>query len=78
MRFLPGGSITTIQNTNTQVTYTIHISHTHIHTKNKQTEQRNINQRTKLYIEGHITANEYRVGKGKEIKLCLIQALEAY
>jgi hypothetical protein len=27
--------------------------------------------------EGHITANEYSVGKGKEIKLSLIQALEA-
>jgi hypothetical protein len=29
-------------------------------------------------IERHITANEYRVEKGEEIKRSLIQALEAY
>jgi hypothetical protein len=28
--------------------------------------------------EGHITGNEYSVGKGKEIKLSLLQAMEAY
>jgi hypothetical protein len=32
----------------------------------------------KSYNEGHITANEYRVEKGKEIKLSLIQAFESY
>jgi hypothetical protein len=28
--------------------------------------------------EGHITANEYSIEKGEEIKLSLIQALETY
>jgi hypothetical protein len=28
--------------------------------------------------EGHITADEYSLEKGKEIKLCLIESVEAY
>jgi hypothetical protein len=53
-RVLPCGSITIIQHTNTQVTYTIHISHTNTNitqnntTKNKQTKQKKTNQLTKL------------------------------
>jgi hypothetical protein len=64
----------TIQHINTQVTYTIHISHKI--TPLKTTKQNSSHSYTDS--EGHITAKEYSVEKGKEIKLSLTQALEVY
>jgi hypothetical protein len=47
--FLLGGSITTTQHTNTQVTYTIYISHKITPLKIKQRKQRKIIQLTKSH-----------------------------
>jgi hypothetical protein len=76
---LPGGSITTtIQHTNTQVTYTqIHISHKITPLKTNRTEKQ-ISSQSYTNSEGHITENDYSVEKGEELKRSLIQALEAY
>jgi hypothetical protein len=65
----------------TQYTYRIH-TNTHITqintTKNKQNKEQQISSQSYTNREGHITANEYRIEKGKGIKLSLILALEAY
>jgi hypothetical protein len=68
--FISGGSIATIiQNTNIQVTYTIHISHkiSPLETKTNKIEK-NRSAHSYTNREGHVAANEYRVEKEKEIK----------
>jgi hypothetical protein len=72
----PGGSITTtIQHTNTHVTYTqIQISHKITPLKtNKQNKEKQISSQGYTNSEGHITANEYCLEIGKEMKISLIQ-----
>jgi hypothetical protein len=77
--FLPGGSITmTIQHTNTQVTYTIHISHKITPLKTSKTKKNKSAHKATETVknilrpvnrgnsEGRITANEYNVEKGKK------------
>jgi hypothetical protein len=63
--FLPGGSnTTTIQHTNAQLTYTIHILHTHKTTplkRNKQNKGKQISSQSYTNSAGHIIANEYGV-----------------
>jgi hypothetical protein len=56
-----------------------HVSHTHI-TQNNTTKnkQKQISSQSHTNSEGHITANEHSVEKGKDIKRSLIQALEPY
>jgi hypothetical protein len=62
------------------------MSHTHKYTyhkisplkTNKQNKEKQLSSQSYTNSEGRITANEYSVEKGKEIKLALIQALEAY
>jgi hypothetical protein len=44
--------------------------------KDKQTKQ--ISSQSYTNSEGHITANEYNIEEGEEIKLSLLRALEAY
>jgi hypothetical protein len=64
----------------------MHKSHIHIHIShkitplkaNKQNKEKQNSSQSHTNSEGHITANEYSVEKGEEIKLSLIQALEAY
>jgi hypothetical protein len=66
---------------NTQYTYHIH-TNSHMaqnNTINKQNKRRKqISSQSHTNSEGHITANEYSVEKGEEIKRSLIQVLEAY
>jgi argininosuccinate synthase len=81
IEFLPScGITTTIQHTNTQVTkYTqIHTSHKITPLENKQNKDKQTISQSHTNSEGHITANEYSLEKGEEIKRCLIQALEPY
>jgi hypothetical protein len=65
----------------TQCTYRIH-TNTHITqnttTKNKQNKEKQISSQSYTNSEGYITANDYSVVKGEEIKLSPMQALEAY
>jgi hypothetical protein len=69
-----------LQHQNTQVAYTqIHIPHKITQLKtNKQNKDKQISSQSYTNSAGHITANEYSVEKGAEIKRSLIQALEAY
>jgi ribosomal protein S4 len=73
----------TIQHTNAQVNNT-YITHTNTHiTKSdaiKINKTRNIQTISQSHTnsKGHITASEYSVEKGEEIKRSLIQVLEAY
>jgi hypothetical protein len=68
-----------LQQYNTQVTHTIYVSHriTQLYT-NKQNREKHISSQSYTNSEGHLTASEYSVDKGEEIKLSQIQALEAY
>jgi hypothetical protein len=67
---------------NTTHKCTSHVHNTHITqnstTKNKQNKEKQISSQSYTNNEGHITANEYSVEKGEEMKLSLIQALETY
>jgi hypothetical protein len=54
-------------------THQIHLSH-----KITPLKTKHISSQSYTNIDGHITVNQYSVEKGKEIKLSLIQALEAY
>jgi hypothetical protein len=79
--YLPRVSVTTtIQHTNTQVTYTqIHISHKITPLKtSKLNKEKQMSSHSNKNNERHMTVNAYSVENGKEIKLSLIQAFEAY
>jgi hypothetical protein len=49
-----------------------------MHITQNNTNQKQIRSQSHTNSEGHITANEYGVEKGEEIKRSLIQALETY
>jgi hypothetical protein len=57
----------------------MHISHKILPLKtNEQNKERQISSQSHTNSEGHITADDYSLEKGKEIMRSLIQALEAY
>jgi hypothetical protein len=71
-RVFPGGSITmTIQHTNTHITQ-------NSTTKQKTNKEKQISSQSYTKDEGNISSTEYGIEKGEEIKLSLIQVLEAY
>jgi hypothetical protein len=67
-------SVRQYNTTNAQVTYTIHISHSHNYTYHTKYHHHNQTNKTKKIKSGY-KADEYSL---EEIELCLIQALEAY
>jgi hypothetical protein len=54
------------------------ILHSHRRENLKSYKEKQISSQNYTNSDGHITANEYSLEKGKEIKLYLIQALVAY
>jgi hypothetical protein len=73
---------TQIHKSHTQYTYIIHtithITQNNTTKTNKPNKEKQISSQSYTNSEGDITANEYSVEKREEIKLSLIQALEAY
>jgi hypothetical protein len=62
---------------NTQI-HKSHITQHNTTKTSKQNKEKQMSSQRYTNSDGHITANEYSIEKGEEIKLSLIQALEAY